>query len=558
MRRIALYCRVSTENQEKSETIENQLRDLYKVYNKAEVVKVYQDNPGSGADPDRVGLNQLRKDAQKKMFDVIGIWASDRLARDLKLSLILRDEFKELGVAIEIMGKEREDSDTGKLMSVLEATMDEIERGRIKRRFLSGRDRRLSEGKLIGCYPPYGYYHIRRNKEKGTDAYFKINEQEARLVKKIFKWYLELESIFLVTKRLMQKGIKTRGKNKSGKPNFFFCSTVSKILRREDYIGEHYVGKSSPCIAKFHISKIRKHRLTGRSRNPRSEWKSVKVPPIIDKITFRRVQALLEKRAKRRTRKSVYEFLCSGLIRCVRCHRLYGGKHQRDERVDKDYFLYRCPQAHTASFNEPACKARTMSREKLDNAVWAYVSELINDKKRIEDNLLNVRKKRESEKLLNQQTYDTLLLEKKELKAKKGKLLELYSEDGFSKEDLKIKMVELDERERGLDAQIAKIKVELEGIENIDAAEKELEKIRLVYRKRLNNASFELRKFIVKKWVEEININDDGSLKIKVKIPEGEPLEDKKDNNIFYVFGNALQNSELLSIGLKFEEVIIP
>ena len=113
MRRIALYCRVSTDNQEKAETIGNQLKDLYKVYNKTDVVKVYEDNPGSGADPDRAGLWELRKDAQKKLFDVVGVWASDRLARDLKLSLILRDEFKELGIAVEIMGKEREDSESG-------------------------------------------------------------------------------------------------------------------------------------------------------------------------------------------------------------------------------------------------------------------------------------------------------------------------------------------------------------------------------------------------------------------------------------------------------------
>ena len=188
MRRIALYCRVSTDNQEKAETIGNQLKDLYKVYNKTDVVKVYEDNPGSGADPDRAGLWELRKDAQKKLFDVVGVWASDRLARDLKLSLILRDEFKELGIAVEIMGKEREDSEMGKFMGVIEGAIDEMERARIKRRFISGRDRRMSEGKLIGCYPPYGYDHVKRDKEKGTDAYFKVNEKEARMIKNIFKW----------------------------------------------------------------------------------------------------------------------------------------------------------------------------------------------------------------------------------------------------------------------------------------------------------------------------------------------------------------------------------
>src|SRR3989344_2462112 len=279
MRRIALYCRVSTDNQEKSETIDNQKRDLYKVYNKTDVIKIYEDNPGSGADPDRPGLWELRKDAQKKMFNVIGLWDSSRLARDLKLSLILRDEFKELGIGIEVMGRERDDTDTGKLVSIMEATMDELERNRIKRRFISGRDRRLSEGKLIGCYPPYGYRHVRRDKEKGTDAYLEIYEPEALIVRKTFDLYIKYESILLVAQHLMKEGIRGRGKGRSG-PGFMQASMIKKILSRETYIGNQYHGKSSPCIAKFHINKVRKHRFTGRRFNPKSEWKQIQVPII--------------------------------------------------------------------------------------------------------------------------------------------------------------------------------------------------------------------------------------------------------------------------------------
>lgn len=327
MKKVALYIRVSTDTQEKAETIENQLSDLYKVYDKKDVVKVYVDNPGSGADPDRRGLTELRKDAKNKLFDTIGVWASDRLARDLKLALILRDEFKELGIQVEIMGKERDDSEGGKLLGVIEAAVDEMERGRIKRRFISGRDRRLAEGKLIGCYPPYGYIHVRRDREKKIDAYFKVNEKEARIVRKIFNLYLRLESIFLVTRQLAIEKIKTRGKG--GEPKLFCVSMVKKILMRESYIGNHYFGKTSPCIAKFHISKVRKHRFTGRKDNPRTEWKLVKIPTIISEATFKKAQVILERRANRRSRESKYQFLCRGLVRCVRCNRLYGGRNRK-------------------------------------------------------------------------------------------------------------------------------------------------------------------------------------------------------------------------------------
>ncbi len=517
MPRIALYCRVSTDTQEKAETIGNQLRDLYKIYNKKDIVKVYEDNPGSGADPDRTGLNELRRDAQRKLFDVVGVWASDRLARDVKLSLILRDEFRDLGIGIEVMGKPGDDSDSGKFLSTIEAAVDEMERSRIKRRFNAGKNRLLSEGKLIGCYPSYGYNYIRKNREKGIDSHFEINQREARIVKKIFKWYLELESMFLVTKRLVKKGIKTRGKNTE--PKFFSVSTVKKILVNESYIGNHYFGKTSPCIAKYHIHKTWKHRFTGRRRNPRAEWRLVKVPAILDRDIFGKAQEIIKKRAKYKLFKSKYEFLCQGLIRCVRCGRSYGGRKQGE------YLIYRCAQAYVSNFNEPVCRARSIVSHRLDNIVWAYVSSLINNQEGLKKNAILMRERREKGKVSSQKVYNDLLVEKNDLKIKKGKLLELYSDDSISKEDLKIKLDEFSDREKILDNQIVEISEELRGINSINATEEEVERICTHYKEKINNPSFELKKYIVRKWVEEVNIKDDGSIMIKVRIPEGEVKE---------------------------------
>ena len=112
MRRIAYYLRVSTGRQEKEETIDNQRRDLGKIYDRREIVRTYEDNPGSGADPDRQGLKRLLNDARLGLFDTVAVWDSSRLARDVKLFLSIKDELKECRVRVEIMGKERDDSDT--------------------------------------------------------------------------------------------------------------------------------------------------------------------------------------------------------------------------------------------------------------------------------------------------------------------------------------------------------------------------------------------------------------------------------------------------------------
>ena len=513
MKRIAYYLRVSTGRQEKEETIDNQRRDLGKIYDRREIVRTYEDNPGSGADPDRQGLKRLLNDARLGLFDTVAVWDSSRLARDVKLFLSIKDELKECRVRVEIMGKERDDSDTGRFFETIEAAVDELERSRIKRRFTSGRERRLSQGKLIGCYPPYGYKHIRRDKEKGTDAYFKIYPPEAVVVKKIFKWYLELESIFLVTKRLYEHGIKSRGK--VGIPKFFLASMVKKVLIREDYIGNHYFGKSSPCVAKFHLHKIRKYRLTGRRANPRSEWRRVDVPAIVDKKLFYKAQEIMKKRSwhDSRIKPSKYEYLCKGLIRCSHCKRLYGAK------IQKNFQLYSCPQRRTQSFNEPRCRSRTISRRKIDEFIWDYVKTLVEKGGVLKGKIRLNEEKRKANMAESKKNYDSLVEEKRILKGQKQKLLELYTaENAPSKEDIGIKLKDLDEKEEALDARILEAEGESKVFLDMGRAEKEIEDICEKYRNKVKNPSFELKRKIVQTFIEEINIMDNGVLLVKVNI----------------------------------------
>ncbi|MCM8808336.1 MAG: recombinase family protein [Candidatus Omnitrophica bacterium] len=160
MKRVALYCRVSTDQQEKEETIENQLKELQRVYENNQIVKIYTDT-ASGGDLDRGGLNKLKRYTQKKLFDIVGMWDTSRLARYTKLTLILLEEFRQNGIKIEVMGKPLEDSPEEKFLVTMLAALDEMEKEKIKRRFIAGKKRLLAEGKLIWCYPPYGYKYVK-------------------------------------------------------------------------------------------------------------------------------------------------------------------------------------------------------------------------------------------------------------------------------------------------------------------------------------------------------------------------------------------------------------
>ena len=82
MMRAALYCRVSTLDQHP----ETQLLDLQQLASQRgfEVVKTYTDHGISGTRARRPGLDEMLFDARRHQFDIVLVWAADRLARSVK------------------------------------------------------------------------------------------------------------------------------------------------------------------------------------------------------------------------------------------------------------------------------------------------------------------------------------------------------------------------------------------------------------------------------------------------------------------------------------------
>src|ERR1700746_1435104 len=82
-RRAAIYVRVSTDKQ----TVENQVRELRQIAERRgwEVVEQYSDAgiSGSKGRDDRPGLDQMLKDAQRRLVEVVRAWPIDRLGRSL-------------------------------------------------------------------------------------------------------------------------------------------------------------------------------------------------------------------------------------------------------------------------------------------------------------------------------------------------------------------------------------------------------------------------------------------------------------------------------------------
>jgi DNA invertase Pin-like site-specific DNA recombinase len=151
MKRAALYLRVSTLDQHP----ETQLLDLQQLAAQRdyEIVEQYTDKV-SGAKTKRPGLDQMMADARRGRFDVIAVWASDRLARSVKHFLEVLDELNHLNVEFVSF---REQIDTGgplgRAIIVIIGVVAELERSLIVERVRAGMRRAKLEGRHIGRKP---------------------------------------------------------------------------------------------------------------------------------------------------------------------------------------------------------------------------------------------------------------------------------------------------------------------------------------------------------------------------------------------------------------------
>lgn len=93
----------------------------------------------------------------------------------------------------------------GKLMISVPAAVAEIERDNIHVQTMEGRKQKARDGKWNGGFAPYGYKLVDKEGEKAKVLV--INEEEAELVRLIYKLYLQGMGLSRVAKWLNDNGI---------------------------------------------------------------------------------------------------------------------------------------------------------------------------------------------------------------------------------------------------------------------------------------------------------------------------------------------------------------
>jgi site-specific DNA recombinase len=365
--RIALYARVSGEEQKQGHNIDSQISELeeYASRNEWPVIQIYKDEAWSGAALARPALDQLRDDAGKKLFDAVLINDVDRLARDVTHLGVIKRDLERSGVRVIFRKIPSENSPTHNLLVNILGSFAEFEREMIMDRTRRGRRHKVeTRQQFIGCIPPYGYAYSPSESSK-TDGSLTINPAEAAVVREMYNWVdrqgLSAREVVL---RLQKEGISPR---KSGSQ--WQRSSVLRILRGTIYAGTWYYYKHRLDFPRtlVPVDEARARKTSSHLR-PRTDWVAVTLPDslkIISNELWTRVQQQIDRNRSFSLRNSKHEYLLSGLVRCGGCQSRYVGNPSHGR------FEYRCMRR---------CKrVPLIGEEILNDTVWTALETALNN-----------------------------------------------------------------------------------------------------------------------------------------------------------------------------------
>ena len=224
-KRVVTYLRISTVNQIDNTSIETQREkiELYCKLNDYEIVKEFKDE-GISAKNDLTRENYIKlmkfiSDKENNINEIV-VYKSDRIHRSLENLLKMISYIQKINIDF-VSITEQFDTSTAQGMLFLQmlGSFSEFERKLIAERTKSGRIANHKKNLSSGGRPPFGY--------KMEDKKLVINEEEAEIVRKIFK--------------LRIKGYTLQ---KIGEEVGMYKQRVHGIIKNQTYVGKYtYNGK---------------------------------------------------------------------------------------------------------------------------------------------------------------------------------------------------------------------------------------------------------------------------------------------------------------------------
>jgi len=378
---VAVYCRVSSDDQRNRETIRTQVEviERYLATHALEVYRWYKDDGVSGTIPmgQRPAGKLLLDDAVARRFEAVVVVRADRLGRDAVDLLQVHGLFTQLGIdligAVEPIGDE--------VLFGIKAVLSADERKKFLARSAEGMTRAAREGRYTGGIVPFGFIvdGAKQSARLAPDERpFWGETSAAELVRQMYAWLLEGRSCYWIADHLNDLGVPTHY-TRDGR-----LLKDSQGRRTKRTQGVWRPGRVRNLV----VNPVYKGELTyGRRAKNRREVIVAQVPPLVPEDVWDLAQQTLQQnRIIRRRAESRVNVLRSVVI-CAICGLHYSATAGRDDIV---WLRDNGQIAHRGKI-QGRCPSKSIKLSDIAPVVLADIETFLRDPGEIIDELRNTR-----------------------------------------------------------------------------------------------------------------------------------------------------------------------
>ena len=406
-----IYARYSSDSQ-REESIEGQIRECtaYAKKNGITIVKHYIDRAISAKTDNRPQFQQMIKDSDKKLFDIVLVWKLDRFARNRYDSARYKTQLKKNGVKLVSATEIISEGPEGIILeSVLEGYA-EYYSADLAEKVVRGQTENILKGRCNGGRGTFGY-------TLDSERKFHIDPLASPFVLESFRKYRNGLTMKEIRDWLNENGIK----NPVG--GAFTYNSVEHMLKNRRYIGE----------LKF-----------------RDVVVPDAIPPIVPLELFDDVQEKIAKNKKAPARrKAEDDYLLTTKLYCGYCGALMFGE-SGTSRTGEVHRYYKCATAK----KKKGCKKKTVRKQWLEDLVVNQTMQLVRNDAAMESIIAKVME------LQNKENTNIPLYEKQLRDAESGIQNMLNAiQAGILTSSTKERLEQLEETKRELEARIAEEKL---------------------------------------------------------------------------------------------------
>lgn len=371
-KRVAAYCRVSTDREEQEHSFETQkamYTEMIMMKPTWQMAGIYADEGITGTvAKKRPGFMKMIEDCRKGKIDMIVTKSVSRFSRNNLDCLMYVRELKQLGIPIIF---EKEGINTiqvsSELLLTLFGALSQAESESISMNVKLGIRQSLKNGNVRFSYKTFLGYR------KGVDGQPEIVPEQADIVRRIYNDFLAGATYLEIAKRLTEENVPTMGGG-----NRWFSERIKSILKNEKYKGD-------ALLQKTYITDPISKRVKKNNGELPMYYVENSHPAIIERKIFDRVQEEIARRAGKKKVKQTGtktelgrysgKYALTELLYCGECGTPY--RRCTWSRNGKKKIVWRC--VSRLDYGKKYCKnSPSVEESRLHNAIAAAITKKAN------------------------------------------------------------------------------------------------------------------------------------------------------------------------------------